>query len=112
MQNQIIFPFFPIKLGHFKENTIVFICYKQSSLTARIRKHSLDSRSSLPKLFPIFSDEKLVNRKNIFLKSSSSRSKQNKCKQQNEMNLNSRLDRALDDDDDDFNLINRQRHKT
>ena len=82
-------------------------------LNSEIRKHSLNSRSSLPKLFPIFSDEKLVNRKNIFLKSSSSRSKQNKCKQQNEMNLNSRLDRALDDDDDDdFNLINRQRHKT
>ena len=32
------FPFFAIKLGHFLLNTLFFICYKHSSLTAEIGK--------------------------------------------------------------------------
>jgi hypothetical protein len=35
---QRFFPFFPIKLCHFKVHTIFFLCYKHSSLTTKIRK--------------------------------------------------------------------------
>ena len=38
LRYRLLFPFFAIKLGHFIDNSIVFICYKHSSLTAKLDK--------------------------------------------------------------------------
>ena len=38
LRKHIIFPFFAVKLCHFIVNTTFFICYKHSSLTAKIGK--------------------------------------------------------------------------
>ena len=40
LRKPIIFPFFAIKLGHFMLNSLFFICYKHSSLPAKIGKQS------------------------------------------------------------------------